>query len=161
MIRTWIYILFLSAALAELPWDAVFGTDSPPVHTSRHARPVSRAFVYFIDQRVNLSIEIFPVRARFEKGMKEWPESYLSLAIAYFSFALFLAITIPKELNHEAWVGRYKKYYTVYRPDDERLQLFPAQYLTDKSYLKPDHPQTARDLTRFLLPPSNVHRADD
>ena len=93
--------------------------------------------------------------------MKEWPESYLSLAIAYVGIAIFMAVAIPKEISHDSWVGRFKKYYTVYRPDDERLQLYPAQYITDKHYLKPDHPQKPRDLTRFLLPPSQIHLSED
>lgn len=96
--------------------------------------------------------------ARFKKGISEWPETYVSVLFAAIGIGIAASIAIPLEISHEAWVARFKKYYTIYRPNDPRLVLYPKEYITDKQYLKPDHPETAKDVKLYLIPKSEVHR---
>ena len=101
---------------------------------------------------------LFTVMAKFRKGLSEWPEVYLSMIFSAIGIGTLITITIPREINHDSWTARYKRYYTVYRPNDPRLVLYPKDYITDKEFLPADHPEKSRDVKFFLLPKSDVHR---
>lgn len=98
--------------------------------------------------------------AKFKKGITEWPETYLSLVFSGIGAVIIFAVAVPGIRSHETWTARFKKYYTVYRPDDPRVALYPKEYITDKEYLRPDHPEKAKDVKLYLLPKSEVHRSN-
>lgn len=43
------------------------------------------------------------------------------------------------------------------RPSDPRLSIYPAQFITDKHMLPPNHPQTLKDLKRSHFEPTYYH----
>lgn len=100
-----------------------------------------------------------PVSVLFKQGLKEWPELYFGLFHAVFGIIVTNYIAFRYELGHE-FVARYKRKYTVFRPDDDRVKLYPRNFVTDKHYLGPDQPEKLTDVERIKQPGTSIHVND-
>ena len=57
-------------------------------------------------------------------------------------------------------VTRYKSGYTIYRPDDPDLRMYPKSYITDNKLLPSNHPTKLEDcdgLPEGRCPVNTVH----
>lgn len=100
-----------------------------------------------------------PVLLRIKVALKEWPEVYVMTGSLLVGNVLF-SWKMYQEEKHHLWTTRYKHAYTVYRPYDERLKLYPKPWVTDSRYLPDDHPMTTEEISWYMFPPVEVHRND-
>ena len=96
---------------------------------------------------------------QFRTGLKEWPELYVFVSHLIVGQLLF-SYSLWREEKYHLWTTRYKHTYTVFRPHDERLQLYPKPWITDTKYLPADHPMSTEQIGWFHFPPVEVHRRD-
>lgn len=100
-----------------------------------------------------------PLLLQFRTGLKEWPELYVMLAHLIAGQAIF-TYSMIRDLKLNLYATRYKHAYTVFRPYDERVQIYPKPWITDTKYLSADHPMTTSEISWFHFPPVEVHRND-
>jgi len=89
-----------------------------------------------------------------QTGIKQYPILYIGLAqffvgLSYLCYSYWLKYKNPIEYS----IARFKGSYVILRPDDARLKLYPAEYISDKQNLNPDHPKTCKDVLSARLPP--------
>ncbi|KAI1288465.1 hypothetical protein HDE_09335 [Halotydeus destructor] len=94
--------------------------------------------------------------SHLKAGLREWPEVYAGMGYILLSSLGCVWIGWYTE-KHNDKVCRYKKHYMIMRPSDERVQMYPKIYLTDKQYLSADHPKTTKDLKVTQRPYLYVH----
>lgn len=100
-----------------------------------------------------------PLMLQVKVALKEWPEMYWMIAHLIFGQCIF-TYSMIKEMKDRNWTARYKKRYTIFRPNDPRTLFYPKPFVTESHLLPKDHPMTPRDIPFFHAPPIEVHRFD-
>lgn len=67
---------------------------------------------------------------------------YLTMGYVAASFGFLFYDYFHHLYVEDTTVKRYKKNYTIFRPDDLRTKFYPKHYITDAQLLPKDHPET-------------------
>lgn len=73
-------------------------------------------------------------------GVKDFFSVYLGLALTTASVIAFMY-----DWREGVQISRYKSSYTILRPNDPILKMYPRHYITDNQLLPADHPTKLED----------------